>query len=455
VNIYGKPTISAAFFGKVLADAKSPVLFERPAAEYYDAFVAGNLDPAFGLAIFCNESTYGTAPTAIVNTYQTKNWCNARSLRKPGLHGIVVSTPRGNFVRYDSWLDGVIDMVYRLTDKTYAYAGKTTVEAVVPVMAPPGDFDNDPTAYVRKVIALMTAWAAADITKEQPVSQYADSVQLIPETNSNRPGDKLVRLTWFVIHETDNENPGAGATNTRDYVFGKFGPPPDASFHFVADADQSIQLLPVDELCWAIGDGSDQPYHDASYESLSIEICVNNRARQLDAYRKGADVVAKVLVDKGLGIEAVRQHGSFWSPENPAVHKGCPKHLQAGDWGADWAFFLQMVQTRVQKLQGDNKVVIVPPKPVEEHKGDTVDTISAALNAWYATLPAELQGSKDNGVFYEANIDFSTLYPHIVGPQRAIVGEYCAAWFYPDGHILPIFPRDRVRLEDAGKIVKR
>ena len=116
MNIYGSPTISVGFFGKVLAAAKSPVLAERPAKEYYDAFVAGGLDPAFGLAVFCKESSYATNPLAVVLRYSTKNWCNARSVRKPGLQivEVVETSDRGNF-EVPQLAHGVIDFVYRLT----------------------------------------------------------------------------------------------------------------------------------------------------------------------------------------------------------------------------------------------------------------------------------------------------------------------------------------------------
>jgi hypothetical protein len=161
MDVYGPPTITVSYFGARLTEVSSPVLKERPAAEYYNYFVGEGIDPAFGLAIFFNESSAGTNPAAIVVKYATKNWSNCRSLRMPGLPGKIISTPRGNFVQYQSWLNGVKDLCYRLKDPKYAYAGKRTVEEIVPIMAPPGDFDNDPLAYVRKVIAMMTAWKKA------------------------------------------------------------------------------------------------------------------------------------------------------------------------------------------------------------------------------------------------------------------------------------------------------
>lgn len=164
MNIYGAPTIGSALFGAVLSAAKSPVLAERKAGDYYALIASYGIDPAFPLSIFAHESTYGTNAKAVVNRYGTRNWSNTRSQRKPGLSATIVQTDRGNFAKYPTWYASLDDLCYRLSDPAYVYQqrGARTVETVVPIMAPPGDFDNDPTSYVRGVLAQIAAWQARD-----------------------------------------------------------------------------------------------------------------------------------------------------------------------------------------------------------------------------------------------------------------------------------------------------
>lgn len=162
MNIYGPHTISRATFAEVLRRAQSPVLIERAGGEYYDLIGSYGIDAAFCLAVFSKESSYGTNPAAIVRLYGTRNWSNTRTRRKATLGGKSVATDRGNFWSYLSWYDSLDDLCYRLSDPTYAYAGKRTVETAVPIMAPPGDFDNDPLSYVRGVLTQMAAWQAQD-----------------------------------------------------------------------------------------------------------------------------------------------------------------------------------------------------------------------------------------------------------------------------------------------------
>lgn len=381
MQVFGPPTIDAASFAAVLQAAGSPVLKERPAAEYYALCVAYGQDPAFWLAIFRQESQYGTAAAAVVNRYGTRSWGNTRTVRKPGLSGAVVQTDRGPFVKYGSWLAGLEDCCYRVG--VAPYLPNRTVETIIPIWSPTGDQDNNSAAYVAAVLASMRQWA----TPQGKVMQYADSVQLIPASNSNRPGTKLTGFHAFTIHETANENPGAGAVNTHDYVVGRFGPPPDASFHFTADAQQSIQLLPIDEVGWHIGDGADDPLRDEAFYTVAIEICVNSRAGFPAACAKAASVVAKVLHDRGvLPVidQTVRQHGSYWSPQNPGVHSGCPQHLKAGDWGVTWLQFFGMVQAAYAALEGASKV------PVEKVPGSGE---ADALKAYGETIPFEYRGN--------------------------------------------------------------
>lgn len=226
-----------------------------------------------------------------------------------------------------------------------------------------------------------------------PMQQFADTVmELTP--GSNRPGDRLVAFDAFVVHETDNENTGAGVMNTWNYLMGTYngGVRPQASFNFCTDGigvGHSAQFLPAGpndaEACWAIGDGQDSP-SDASNRTVSGEICVNKDGDYNLACTLMTRIVARVLHAHGKPVVkdvTVRQHGSYYSAANPQVHRGCPKHLKAGDWGWTWDRFVAAVQAEYTKLGGgavdqSQKIAqaVTPSQPdgyMPMHQADTFD----------------------------------------------------------------------------------
>lgn len=180
VNVYTAPTIGPTLFGAVLSAARSPVLAERPARDYYDLIVSYGIDPAFALAVAGSEHGYATNKAAVVLRYNIFNWADCRTRRKASLGGKSIATDRGNFWAYASWYDSLDDLCYRLADPTYAYAGKRTVETIVPVLCPTGDMDNDPARYVRGVVALMAAWQAQEAASAAKGGSVAPTI-IIPK----------------------------------------------------------------------------------------------------------------------------------------------------------------------------------------------------------------------------------------------------------------------------------
>lgn len=240
MDVYGPPTISAALFEAVLRAAKSPVLSERPAREYYDLCVRYGLDPAFALAVAKQEHTYGTNPQAVVVRYGIRNWADCRTRRKSSLGGQSIATDRGNFWAYQSWYDSLDDLCYRLTDPTYAYAGKRTVEQIIPIMAPPGDHDNDPAAYVRAVLAQITAWRAQEAASaaggdkamghvpKPPITDHiigippkVDGVGVDVAGTRRTPGASVLHSMAGTLGSCDNYFPGATVEALTDFGIGQ------------------------------------------------------------------------------------------------------------------------------------------------------------------------------------------------------------------------------------------
>lgn len=149
----GVPDVPYERFVAILAGGLSPAAIE--AHGMYSELAGKRVQPAVFLAFFRHESRYATV--GIAHDFQTRNPGNVRSVEVAG-SGVVIATPRGNFVRYPSFTAGTRDWAARMVGPKYAGAGLTTVRAVLPRYAPTGDADNNPTAYIAAVLASIESW---------------------------------------------------------------------------------------------------------------------------------------------------------------------------------------------------------------------------------------------------------------------------------------------------------
>ena len=145
IAVTGSPSMSAAQVDKVLCDNKSPAC-----GTGYTLYTYGTqygIDPAFALAVFSHESSFGKAGIAV----QTRSLGNIRC--SDGYACI------GGFRSYPSWQAGYSDF-YKLISTEYIARGLTTPETIMPRYAPAAD-NNDPVAYATAVEASMKDWRAA------------------------------------------------------------------------------------------------------------------------------------------------------------------------------------------------------------------------------------------------------------------------------------------------------
>jgi hypothetical protein len=150
-NVVGKPTITASFINRVLAAYNSPAVGKGQAL--YDLGVKYGIDPAFALAFFMHESAFGTAGEA----QTTKSLGNLRCY--PGV--TCVDQDRGGYASYPTWEAG-FEAWYQLIRNYYvAQLGKTTIDQIIPVYAPPGD--NNDSAYIYSLKQAISAWRIGQI----------------------------------------------------------------------------------------------------------------------------------------------------------------------------------------------------------------------------------------------------------------------------------------------------
>ncbi len=365
MNIYGAPTIGPALFGAVLGAAKSPVLAERKAGDYYDLIVSYGIDAAFCLSIFAHESSYGTNAKAVVNRYGTRNWSNTRSQRKPGLGATIVQTDRGNFAKYPTWYASLDDLCYRLSDPAYAYQqkGARTVETVVPIMAPPGDFDNDPLAYVRGVLAQMAAWQAQDkeIAKGGIMLLARPQMTDTPSPNHGYAGDYRPEIiTWHITAGSG----GSAFSWLRN-------PESNASANYLNMETGEVKQLVNPEngqqgAAWANGDVQNPNMANpsiAAYYRAGINPnrrCVSIENAGQSSYGKGgsltgAQIAALVNLTawlcKRFGIPPDREHIVPHAWINDVTRHNCPGFSEV-----EWAKWIGMIAALVN---GTSKLPLV------------------------------------------------------------------------------------------------
>ena len=142
-SVVGPPTINADFINRVLDHYHSPAT--GTGQTLYDDGVKYNIDPAYALAFFMQESTLGTQGIAKV----THSLGNIRATSDmPQYNG---------YRRYDTWEDGFEDW-YKLISQLYIKTwGLTTVDQIIPVYAPAGDNNNE-AVYEQTVKNFVVTW---------------------------------------------------------------------------------------------------------------------------------------------------------------------------------------------------------------------------------------------------------------------------------------------------------
>lgn len=155
----------------------------------------------------------------------------------------------------------------------------------------------------------------------------------IPKGTRARPGYAMAPK-FITIHNTANENKGAGALSHGNYMTTGSGKNVTTSYHYVVDDSLIVRLLPDDEVAWHAGDGSGMK--SGNRTSLAIEICENPESNLTNATDNAAELTARLMKDWGISISNVKQH-NYWSG------KDCPRKIRAGK-PYTWDVFIAKVQ---------------------------------------------------------------------------------------------------------------
>jgi hypothetical protein len=142
-TLEGEPTITADFINTVLDYYHSPAAGKGQVL--YDDGVKYDIDPAYALAFFMQESTLGTKGVATI----THSLGNIRASQgDPEYAG---------YRKYATWDEGFEDW-YKLISQQYIGSwGLTTVATIIPVYAPNSDNNNE-QQYINAVESMVQTW---------------------------------------------------------------------------------------------------------------------------------------------------------------------------------------------------------------------------------------------------------------------------------------------------------
>lgn len=156
--------------------------------------------------------------------------------------------------------------------------------------------------------------------------------QFIPASRTKQRPGYAMTPQYITIHSTGN--PKSTAQNEANYVC--YNSDRQASYHYVCDDSQIIQVLPVNEVAWHAGDGGSGT---GNRKSVAIEICEpGDRKKAVD---NAVWLTKELMRDLKIDKAHIRQHHD-WSG------KDCPRILRDSAYikdGIDWAYFMAQIDT--------------------------------------------------------------------------------------------------------------
>ena len=171
---------------------------------------------------------------------------------------------------------------------------------------------------------------------------------IIPATMTRvRPGNRIVPRAWC---QHENGNPRHDADDERRYFhLGAEGR--QASYHFVADDTEVIQLIPLNENAWHAGDNL------GPGNMASIAGSIAQGARDMARARAVMEhLAAGVMATLGIPGDATRQHYDF-APNR----KNCPAWMRRDGY---WPTFQANVRRLVETATGNPVPVWAKPFPL-------------------------------------------------------------------------------------------
>ena len=167
-------------------------------------------------------------------------------------------------------------------------------------------------------------------------------VDHIPKTSKKRPGYRLVP-EYLTIHSTGN--PKSTARNERDYLTNPENTTA-TGWHICIDDTMAIEAIPLNEVAWHAGDGTEGKGNRAS---IGIELAESGDRQKMLV--NAAILIAKMLHERDWGVDRLRRHYDW-------IGKTCPRIFYDNGTWKGWHDFKASVANELSKLtnKGDKEM---------------------------------------------------------------------------------------------------
>ena len=208
---------------------------------------------------------------------------------------------------------------------------------------------------------------------------------------------------YVVCHNTSNS---ASAKNEVNYMISNNN---QVSYHIAVDDKEVIQGLPLNRNAWHAGDGGSG---QGNRYGIGVEICYSTKYdgnEYTQAEENAVYVIARLLNQFGLGIEALKQHHDF-------ANKNCPHRLR--DEGR-WEGF----KGRVQYVLGEIKA----GRCASALSSGTTSTTNATKQTQSVSKVETIKGEWKIKVLQDTNLwndtNYKTVGGHVKKDQVLYVTE--------------------------------
>lgn len=133
--------------------------------------------------------------------------------------------------------------------------------------------------------------------------------EIIPESPARPMTKRLIK--YIVIHETDNESPGAGAHNHATFL--SKNNKSTTSWHYTVDDHEIYHHIPDNEIAHHAGDKIGNEY------GIGIELCVNKDGNFEKTFENAAKLVASLIKEYNLTVDAITTHHDYTKKDCPHI----------------------------------------------------------------------------------------------------------------------------------------
>ena len=341
------------------------------------------------IAQACLESAYGTSNKAKYHNYfglkYRKNrvtchsgYFNDKSVEHTiGNSYVPIST---DWYKFDSLDKGILGYFQFTNISTYKNVkGITDPKEYITRLRNDG-YATDPN-YVDKIMKVIKD---NNLTKfdnkqgEMIKMAYTFKQDMVPSSKYNIKCPYSMDPKYITIHNTSNSAP---AQNEITYMKNNNN---QTSFHVCVDEKYVIQAIPFNRNAWHAGDGGSGT---GNRKSIGIEIARSTGDPALfeQAERNCAAYVAKLLKERGWGIDRVKRHKD-WSGKN------CPhKTMEKG-----WDRFLNMIKAEMNGTTSSTSST--PAQPSTPSSSSSVTGSNFTVRIKVASLNIRKEASFDSAV---------------------------------------------------------